>query len=142
MLARDADAFRKNRKRRFSRLLSATLVSIAATGSLMATATPAFAATTDQGVMAQAYSVRSAAVSLPNYGDNIDFRTWIFGTTQLCVENIGGTDGEAKVYAWVTSASEVVRVNPGGTECINRWWGGNLINVSNNSSSPLVVWTR
>ena len=110
------------------------------------TAFPASAATTTQATSeSTAAEARTATGSmtsfvLAGYGSNGMDPTWFWGPTHLCVTDFSNNDGVAKVQAVIGGAGpEYIQVGAFQQNCIDRWWWGNPVRVTNVSDTTLLV---
>ncbi len=119
--------------------------------STLAVGAAAIAASTLMGGAAHADTGHAVATSrsasssttsfvLYNHGDSGLMPTWGWGGTTLCVTNYGLSTGVAKVQArFGGAAPEYVYVPPFGQNCINRWWFGNPLVVTDSGYTPLRI---
>jgi hypothetical protein len=82
---------------------------------------------------------------LSKQGNDKDFPTWHFGkATKLCIKNLNRskTAGVTITPKAGGNQSERISVSAKKTKCINRQWGGAIINVANSSGPSVEVWTQ
>jgi hypothetical protein len=73
-----------------------------------------------------------------------EYPTWLFSATQVCAHNAGASTARVRVRPAYSLAAKYddINVSPYGMNCISRWWFGNIINVTNLTSPPVIVYTR
>jgi hypothetical protein len=90
------------------------------------------------GVGVTAASASTTSYLLP--GGGADFPTWLFGTTTLCVTNLGPTDGNLEVRSRSPlAAPEYIPVGGFSRECIERRWYAVPVTATNLGNSPVSV---
>ncbi|MBI4785293.1 MAG: hypothetical protein HY785_28895 [Oscillatoriophycideae cyanobacterium NC_groundwater_1537_Pr4_S-0.65um_50_18] len=77
-------------------------------------------------------------------GNDQDFPTWHVGRgTRLCVQNLDSQNSASvKVQAKAAAPPEEIEVPASETRCIDRGWGGAIVNVANVRGIPVRVWTE
>jgi hypothetical protein len=129
----------RNRPIRRVRFLSTLLISAAAT-TVLGLAAPASAASSD--VQPKPGGVHTAAATLPMFpGGQIAIPTWIFGSTEVCATNLtADASGELRYKAQLPwAAPDYIDVAFLERKCINRWWGGVPVDLTNTGQSLLIV---
>lgn len=82
----------------------------------------------------------STSFYLPYSGNSGLMPTWAWGSTTICVFNLGSSTGVAKLQAAAGINPPVyLYPEPFQQACRSEWWFGNPIHVTNVGSTPLVA---
>ena len=75
-------------------------------------------------------------------GDQQLYSTWFWGSTRLCVTNLGTSPGELTVQSTSPAAGpEILPLGGRASQCIDRWWWGVPVWAINSGSTTLTVST-
>lgn len=94
-------------------------------------------ASTPSTVTATSATSSTTSYYLPGYGSTALMPTWIVGATHLCAFNGGSNWGLLKVKSTSGANAEYISVPPYSQRCIDRWWFGVPVWVTNQSYTPL-----
>ena len=79
---------------------------------------------------------------LNSAGENVNFPTWVFGSTTVCATNMyGNRYGYAAVRPFGAWYSTTLSLPPYGTRCTSGNWGGFQVNVANVGQTPIRVYS-
>jgi hypothetical protein len=119
-------------------LLAST--SVLAGIALLGTGTAQAADSTKPATKTASVSAAGTTTTLWSYGSNALIPTWFWGGTTLCARNIGSSYGAVRVQSATGAPPEYISsLAPYQEKCINRWWWGVPVYVTNVSSTPVQV---
>jgi hypothetical protein len=119
-------------------MLAASATTLAATAMVAGSTGAQASAGAPPASVARAAS--TTTFTLPANGSSGLMPTWVFSNTHLCIFNYGTSNGRAEVKASIGgAAAEYIDAAPFQLSCIDRWWAGNPVRVTNVASAPLAV---
>lgn len=75
-------------------------------------------------------------------GQNVNFPSWVWGTTTVCAKNLSSYSyGFAAVRPVTRSYPTNLTIAPGATRCTSGSWGGFPVNVANTGNTSLRVYS-
>ena len=129
--------------RRIASLVLATAAATGIVGGVGAGVASASTEPTGDAPAAVESFVPAETSSYLHPGWSADFPTWLFGSTELCVLNLGPVDGQVEVRSRSPFAGpEYVDVAGYGQNCINRNWYAVPVTATNLGSTDVIVTTR
>jgi hypothetical protein len=94
------------------------------------------------GVTSAAPASAAGPNILNSAGENVNFPTWVFGSTTVCATNMYATTyGYAAVRPFGAFYSTTLSLPPSQTRCVSGNWGGFPVNIANAGRTPIRVYS-
>jgi hypothetical protein len=86
-------------------------------------------------------TANAAGPDILHPGQSVTYPTWLIGSTQVCATDHTGFANMVEVRPQGSNMTDKIYVPPYTRECIDRWWFGTNIDVTNISHTALGHYT-